>query len=354
MGDQGEQSNIEDEPGKVATPILYELDPAGDVTLVVVNVPQDLPQNLKDLKPDFLAGQSPPETTPTSSDKGEKRPLHIRASSKHLSLACGYFARMFASGFSEGIELQSKGMIELQILHVNGLAFLLLILIIHCKPRLVPRKVSKETLTDFAVLVDYYQCHDAVEVFSEMWIKAIKDVKETAALASLHWVLISWVFKHKPKFKEATKEFVGTWSSHISSLGLPIPAIILAKMNEQRIGFLQQFIDGLHKEHEAIALGCLMRNNSGTDKIDLCTYTVLGAFTKAMMDLKVLSPKPISPFVGIQILKIVVDFHRMRDSPHVDDSKYSPHNSCRLSCRRAALLARHPLPEGLDLDKFDS
>ncbi|CEL10861.1 hypothetical protein ASPCAL13969 [Aspergillus calidoustus] len=369
MGDQVDQMDIQ-EPQKGVTPILYELDPAGDVTFVVVNIPQDLPENLRDLKADFLAGQSTPEATPTGSDrdgqlppetstpasskKADKIRLRIRASSKHLVLASGYFARMFAGGFSEGLVLQSQGSVELQILHVNGLAFLLLMLIIHGRPRLVPRKVSKETLTDVAILVDYYQCQDPVEVFSDMWIKDLEDVEETTSLASLQWVMISWVFKYNPKFKKASKAVVSDSPDTISSLGLPLPANILAKMNDQRISFLQNFIDGLHRQLEVITKGCLKRGDRNTKNVELCLCAVLGAFTHDMFALNVLSPKPESPFSNIQISKLVAAFKETPDSPRVEDEHSTTHNDCRLSARRKALFQQHPLPEGLDLDDLNA
>jgi hypothetical protein len=136
---------------------------------------------------------------------------------------------MSGSGLSEGMQVQPKGSLELKIDHSNGLAYLLLMLIVHCRPRLVPRKLSKQTLTDVAVLVDYYQCHTAVKVFGDMCIKAIEKVYELKNRESLKWVMISWVFRYEPKFKEATKEVVGRWKNTINAGGLPIPASILGK-----------------------------------------------------------------------------------------------------------------------------
>jgi hypothetical protein len=189
MGNQADFNDVLME--NVDARIYYDLAPAGDVTLVVTNVPEDLPRNLKLIKPNILTEPPPPVNTFNSSKASQPKPLYIRASSKHLTLACGYFARMFGSGFSEGMALQSKGSVELKIDHSNGLAFLLLMLIVHCQPRLVPRKLSKQALTNVAVLVYYYQCHTAVEVFADMWIKAIEKVYELKNRESLKWVMIS-------------------------------------------------------------------------------------------------------------------------------------------------------------------
>ncbi|CEL10864.1 hypothetical protein ASPCAL13972 [Aspergillus calidoustus] len=332
----------------ISNRIYYELDPAGDVTLLVVNVPQDLPPNLNELKLDVLAGRWPPANTSDSSQGSEQNPLYIRASSKHLALACGYFHRMFGSGFSEGMELQSKGFVELKINHPNGLAFLLLMLIVHCQPRLVSRKLSKQTLTDVAVLVDYYQCHAAVDVFADMWIKAIEKEKvyELKGGESLKWVMISWVFRYEPKFKEATKEVVGRWKNTINARGLPIPTVVLDMMNTQRTSFLQAFINSLHQLHTQVYRGCLLGARSNTNKNELCTYVVLGAYTKAMMDKNVLMPKTQAPFEGIQVSRLIKDLRKSMASPRIDDK--GTHDKCGLFARGTAMLRLHRLPEGFD------
>ncbi|KAL4938777.1 hypothetical protein BDV06DRAFT_200144, partial [Aspergillus oleicola] len=61
-------------------------------------------------------------------------------------------------------------------------------------------------LTNLAVLVDYYECYDAVAVFVNLWISSLRhDVPtalDTAALSfipfnfkALDWLLIAWVFQ---------------------------------------------------------------------------------------------------------------------------------------------------------------
>lgn len=46
--------------------------------------------------------------------------------------------------------------------------------IIHGRTRRVPRLVDLRTLTQLTVLVNYYQFHEAVKVFSDMWLDALR------------------------------------------------------------------------------------------------------------------------------------------------------------------------------------
>jgi hypothetical protein len=54
-------------------------------------------------------------------------------------------------------------------------------------------------LTKIAVLVNYWQMHEAVELFSNTWVDhlARKGLLLSHCLESISWLLITWVF-HKP------------------------------------------------------------------------------------------------------------------------------------------------------------
>ncbi|OJJ03101.1 hypothetical protein ASPVEDRAFT_42619 [Aspergillus versicolor CBS 583.65] len=132
------------EPGNVNP--SYEIDPDGDVTLVVHDIPRGLPAGLKDIPLDLLAGNTKPQESTTAKEKDSKttenadsaaRHLRLRVSSKHLSLACPHFARMFRSELREGIELRNNGRLELEVDQRSGTAVLLLMLVIHGRTRQV-------------------------------------------------------------------------------------------------------------------------------------------------------------------------------------------------------------------------
>ena len=51
--------------------------------------------------------------------------------------------------------------------------FLLLLNIVHGYNRQVPDSVDIDTLGKLAILTDYYECHERVELFARRWIDAL-------------------------------------------------------------------------------------------------------------------------------------------------------------------------------------
>jgi hypothetical protein len=62
---------------------------------------------------------------------------------------------------------------------------------------------------------------------------------------------------------------------------------------------LQRFIDSLHLLHTQILRGCLVGAPAVTNKNEHCTYVVVGAYAKALMETNVLMAMPQAPSEGI-------------------------------------------------------
>jgi hypothetical protein len=215
---------------------IYELDSQGDITFLVYDVPDSLPPSLDQLKPILLDGSTPTTTSPsaeaaveeeeTTQNEQPQATFKIRASSKHLTLACPQFTRTLHSGFQESHSLEKTGHLTLEIDNWDPAAFLVLMLIIHGRTRHVPRKLTLSKLVDFAVLVDYYECYEAVEVFTDMWITALKKPSTATALTSLaqaeEWLFVSWVFQHRVMFAQAGGYLLRNLTGRFCS-ELPIP-----------------------------------------------------------------------------------------------------------------------------------
>ncbi|KAL4914842.1 hypothetical protein BDW62DRAFT_204206 [Aspergillus aurantiobrunneus] len=254
----------------------------------------------------------------TSPQQTSQPGLKLRASSKHLSLACPHFARMFKDEFREGSELRSNGSVELVVDHPNGIAFLILMLIVHCHTRQVPRVISNKMQTNIAVLVDYYVCYAAVEVFSDMWIAAIENDPVRFASDSLEWVFITW-----------------------------------KKLNNNQTSYTQLLVEDLHKLHATAVSGCLLpigsyQIDSTPSEHDLCSSSVFGALTKRLKQLNVVQ-KPEDPFEGFQIWKLPEKYRENMRSPE-SGRGYSKHDACRLSTRVQEMLKSYKDPTGFDLD----
>lgn len=81
----------------------------------------------------------------------------MRVSSKHMILASSVFEAMLQPGrFKEEIDLDSNGKAEIPLPDDDSEPFVILLDIIHGRPRKVPRVVNLHLLSGLAVLIDKY------------------------------------------------------------------------------------------------------------------------------------------------------------------------------------------------------
>ncbi|PKX97718.1 uncharacterized protein P174DRAFT_439470 [Aspergillus novofumigatus IBT 16806] len=286
---------------------IYELDRQGDITFLVYDVPESLPRTLDQLHPLLLDGSTPNSTSaaeaaeaaaaeeegPTQIQKSQAI-LKIRASSKHLTLACPQFIRTLHSGFQESHSLEETGHLTLEIDNWDPAAFLVLMLILHGRTRPVPRKLTLSKLVDFAVLVDYYECYEAVEVFTDMWTTALKKTVTATSLTSLaraeEWLFVSWVFQHRQTFAQASGYLLGNLTGRFCS-ELPIPRRVCDAIDRAREDAITRVLDRLHDRFAVLR----------SDKVQCsyeCDCMLLAALTRHMHRLGILE-RPAPPFEGI-------------------------------------------------------
>lgn len=109
-------------------------------------------------------------------------------------------------------------------------AFVVVMNIIHGRNRNVPRAVDLEMLSKIAVVVHYLGCHEAVEVFSSIWIDHLKpSIPDTYCRDLVLWILITSVFRDAELFKSVTHTAILKSDQKIPTLGLPIQAGIICK-----------------------------------------------------------------------------------------------------------------------------
>lgn len=127
--------------------------------------------------------------------------VQFRCSSNHLRLASTYFNRMLRVPLSELAELHASGSAYVDFTDFSATAMRHLLNIIHGHTRAAPRTVSLAELTDIAIIVDYLGCHESVEVFTDMWIAALKgNLPNTFSLDVMRWICIASVFRKPALF----------------------------------------------------------------------------------------------------------------------------------------------------------
>lgn len=151
----------------------------------------------------------------------------FQVSSKHLTLASDYFKRMLKSCWAEGDALSTKGFAEIPVNDCKPAILLIILNIIHGRSRLVPRKLSLPQLTDIAVAVDFFQCHEAIEIFADIWIQDLKSlVSSSFSENTQKWIMIAWVFNCNDILRQAETIAMQQGTGPFHTDNLPIPKSI--------------------------------------------------------------------------------------------------------------------------------
>ncbi len=160
----------------------------------------------------------------------EPSEIHLRVSSRHLILASPYFKAALNGPWREAASTSADCSHSIYADDWDPEAFLILMHIIHGRNRQVPRRVSLELLAKIAVLVDYYECHETVELFAEIWLQELKSrLPEQLDRDLIFCLCISWVFGDAELFKSVTSIAVRQSQEPLATLGLPIPERIVGK-----------------------------------------------------------------------------------------------------------------------------
>jgi hypothetical protein len=156
--------------------------------------------------------------------------VEMRVSSKHLMLASPQIKRMLKGDWKEASALRSQGHLCMEEAEWGAEALLILMNIIHGRTKSVPRHIALEMLAKMAVLVDYYECLEVVEVFSDMWIAHLKEeLPKTYSRDVVLWICISSVFRQPEEFRAATSLALKYSRGPVQTMNLPISENIIRK-----------------------------------------------------------------------------------------------------------------------------
>jgi hypothetical protein len=171
--------------------------------------------------------------------------VYFRVSSRHLMLASPWIRRALTKdAWSESNRHEVDGLFHITAEDWDEDSFLILLNILHLRNRQVPRTVTLEMLAKIAVLVDYYECGEAIELFTDMWITSLT---KGTKIPSIHnrdlvlWIWISWVFNLSDCFERATAVAIKQSDEGIRSLDLPLPTKVIGRLHTSQI--LTMFTD---------------------------------------------------------------------------------------------------------------
>jgi BTB/POZ domain len=177
------------------------------------------------------------DSTTKEDEYAEPPGVEMRVSSRHLILASSYFKRMLNGDWEESKALRLKGCLRIEEKDWDAGALQIVMDIIHGRTRNVPKVISLETLAKVAVLVDYYECLEVVEIFSSMWMESLKyTITEKYSRDVMLWICISWTFGQSDMFRLATEIAIMYSTGPVQMLSLPIPERIIRKLFERPVG----------------------------------------------------------------------------------------------------------------------
>ncbi|KAF1994240.1 hypothetical protein P154DRAFT_586617 [Amniculicola lignicola CBS 123094] len=293
------------------------------------------------------------EQDTTSTQDGKY--VRIRVSSKHLTFASPHFKRNLQSGMLESQTLRSQGHVEFCMDEQDPGVMLIVLNILHGRTSQVPRTVDLDTLTKFAVMVDYLECHEAVEPFSDRWVENLKgDIPTTCSSELIQWLCISFTFHKQIQFQEVTLATIRLSRDVIQTLDLPIRESVVDKLNSLR----QEALDRL-----LLALENLL-DDFRSDRIK-CTFECnamrYGALVKEMSSRTLLFPRPQIPFLGYSIEDTTASVREIRDPKWCNGNNrshpfYPPHcqsHDCKLTSHIWPIVSSiNESLKGLSLEEF--
>jgi hypothetical protein len=179
------------------------------------------------------AGNGVSSETIVADDTSESDPANIEeaevsyyVSRRHLVSASSTLDRMISGAdWKEGNLDENDGLYHVPAQDWDSEALLYVLQILHLCNGQVPRTIPLEMLAKIAVLIDFYDCAEALELFTESWIEYLR---VTAPVPSyfcrdlMLWMCIAWVLKLPQEFVQATTVAIRRDDQELSTLGLPI------------------------------------------------------------------------------------------------------------------------------------
>ncbi|UKZ85115.1 uncharacterized protein TrAFT101_000989 [Trichoderma asperellum] len=290
-------------------PTILEVDPEGDTLFILRNPdapfavessftlwPRALPQywmpHMKENETSLWL--SAIAATPATNNTPE---IHMRLSSKHLTLASVYFQKLASSGWIE-TKVASGYSYTVTAKDWDADSLIILMNIIHGQTQKVPNKIDLEMLAKIAVLVDYYKCHKAVRFFADAWISRLRQpLPSSYSRDLLLRLLVSYIFSEHRVFTALTKTIIYESRGPIHTLGLPIPEDMVYILEVER----KQLISGLISSLNSLKTQLSKEEKECSFE---CSSMSLGALIKGMISMRLDDPQPTDQFNGYSVVAI--------------------------------------------------
>jgi hypothetical protein len=286
----------------------------------------------------------PPPDAPSETPEPEEKGILYYVSSRHLTLASPVFRSMLTEDrFAESDRDASDGRFHVYADDWDPEAFLIVLQVLHLRNKQVQQHiVDLEMLAKIAVIVDYYNCEDALSLFAEIWVKELKGVPTPVIYNRdlVLWIWVAWVFDVQERFARATAVAMCQITDPLRTSNLGLMRIssktnsychhtwalsyTTGKIDSKRHHAIEYVIERLHKlldTYRSADYACPYANEQSFQ----CGSFLLGALTKEMDAMGLLKPRPEVPFQGLSFQGVCGKLQAMRDLPWYSDRRsYHP------------------------------
>ena len=142
---------------------------------------------------------------PPAEDEGSFIYHHV--SLRHLQRVLSWFNRSLVKERWSELDLVDRRY-EMLAHDWDEDAFLVLLNVIHLRHRRVPRTVPLGMLAEVAVLIDYYECGEAIELFTQMWID---NIRRNAMPSTCCRDMILWIWSHRFSTSQNKSKLLLRW-----------------------------------------------------------------------------------------------------------------------------------------------
>ncbi|SCN79292.1 uncharacterized protein FFB20_05914 [Fusarium fujikuroi] len=251
----------------------------------------------------------------------KKMEYRMLVSGKHLELASPIFKTMVTGPFAEG-KADSSGFRLITAADLDPEAFNIVLTIMHGYNRDVPRSLSLEMLVKVAMIVNYYDCLEIVELYTDIWLEGLKsEVPTVYGRDCILWMFISWVFSGPIMFRSMTQLALKHSQKLIEAEDFPVPADILEEIDTARQSALAEIFSAIYE--------LLDRLQEEQDCSFECSSMLLGILTKELRRHGILNPRNAPPFDGFSIEGSKEMIKGLRKPNWYSIKNYSRYDNCR-------------------------
>ncbi|KAJ8115094.1 hypothetical protein OPT61_g3174 [Boeremia exigua] len=181
-------------------------------------------------------------------------------------------------------------------------------------------------LAKFAVLVDYYECSESVDLAVSVWIADLRTntpIPATYCRDLVLWIWISWTFKLSDLFERATAVAIRQSTELVQNLGLPIPGWITDRLVSRRYRAMEAIVSGLSEQiyvYRSASYICPMSTAHSLS----CGGMLMGTLTKQMHSLDLTSSQLGFAFSGQTFDDLCMRARSIRSETWYH-SNYNPH-----------------------------